>query len=163
MGNHIILGGFENPRRGGQAWNLTTNVPKILYLKSSSEQIFSKNCRWVPLICYLYFNHFFVHGLWQVMHPFHMVSFGSSRFFSFVNSWFLQINPITTGADQFRYYKLQIKVLVIAITFVASKNLREGIRIWTKLTERKPHKMNTSNLLAITRHDKKQSSKYFGE
>ena len=49
MGNYTILGGFENPRRGGQARNLTTNVPKILYLKSSSEQIFSKSCRWVPL------------------------------------------------------------------------------------------------------------------
>ena len=44
-----FLGRFENPRRGGQARNLTTNVPKILDLKSSSEQIFSKNCRWVPL------------------------------------------------------------------------------------------------------------------
>ena len=32
-----------------QARNLTKNVPKILDLKSSSEQIFSKNCRWVPL------------------------------------------------------------------------------------------------------------------
>ena len=51
MGNYIILGGFENPRRGWQARNLTTNVPKILYLKSSSEQIFSKSCRWVPLTC----------------------------------------------------------------------------------------------------------------
>ena len=40
---------FENPRRGRQARNFTTNVPKILDLKSSSEQIFSKNCRWVPL------------------------------------------------------------------------------------------------------------------
>ena len=30
----------ENPRRGGQARNFTTNVPKILDLKSSSEQIF---------------------------------------------------------------------------------------------------------------------------
>ena len=30
---------FENPRRGRQARNLTTNVPKILDLKSSSEQI----------------------------------------------------------------------------------------------------------------------------
>ena len=49
MGNYIIFGGFENPRRGGQARNLTTNAPKVLYLKSSSEQIFSKNCRWVPL------------------------------------------------------------------------------------------------------------------
>ena len=40
---------FENPRRGRQARNFTTNVPKILDLKSSSEQIFSENCRWVPL------------------------------------------------------------------------------------------------------------------
>ena len=48
MGNYTILGGFENPRRGRQARNLTTNVPKILDLKTS-EQIFSKNCRWVPL------------------------------------------------------------------------------------------------------------------
>ena len=40
---------FENPRRGRQARSFTTNVPKILNLKSSSEQIFSENCRWVPL------------------------------------------------------------------------------------------------------------------
>ena len=31
---------FENPRRGRQVSNFTTNVPKILDLKSSSEQIF---------------------------------------------------------------------------------------------------------------------------
>ena len=31
---------FENPKRGREAINFTTNVPKILYLKSSSEQIF---------------------------------------------------------------------------------------------------------------------------
>ena len=50
MGNYTIFRGFENPRRGGQARNLTTNVPKILGdLKSSSEQTFYKNCRWVPL------------------------------------------------------------------------------------------------------------------
>ena len=30
---------FENPRRGRQARNFATNVPKILDLKSSSEQI----------------------------------------------------------------------------------------------------------------------------
>ena len=41
---------FENPRRGMQARNFTTNVPKILDLNSSSEQIFSENWRWVPLI-----------------------------------------------------------------------------------------------------------------
>ena len=40
---------FENPRRGRQAKNFTTNVPKILHFKSSSEQVFSENCRWVPL------------------------------------------------------------------------------------------------------------------
>ena len=33
---------FENPRRGRQARNFTTNAPKILGLKSSSEQIFSR-------------------------------------------------------------------------------------------------------------------------
>ena len=31
---------FENPRRGRQARTFTTNVPKILDLKSSSEQMF---------------------------------------------------------------------------------------------------------------------------
>ena len=41
---------FENPRRGRQARNFTTTVPKILHLKSSSEQIFSENWRWVPLM-----------------------------------------------------------------------------------------------------------------
>ena len=40
---------FENPRRGRQARNFTKNGPKILDLKSSSEQIFSENWRWVPL------------------------------------------------------------------------------------------------------------------
>ena len=49
MGNYAIFEGFENSRRVRQARNLTTNVPKILDLKSSSEQIFSKNRRWVPL------------------------------------------------------------------------------------------------------------------
>ena len=42
-----------------QARNLTTNVPKILYLKSSSEQIFSKNCRWVAPEKRLYYREFF--------------------------------------------------------------------------------------------------------
>ena len=33
---------FENPKRSRQAKNFTTNAPKILDLKSSSEQIFSR-------------------------------------------------------------------------------------------------------------------------
>ena len=49
MGNYTIFQIFANPRRGRQARNFTANVPKILDLKSSSEQIFSENCRWVPL------------------------------------------------------------------------------------------------------------------
>ena len=40
---------FENPRRGRQTRNFSTNVPRILDVKSSSEQIFSENCPWVPL------------------------------------------------------------------------------------------------------------------
>ena len=44
---------FENPRRGRQAGNFTTNVLKIPDLKSSSEEIFSTNCRWVPLLSLL--------------------------------------------------------------------------------------------------------------
>ena len=40
---------FENPRGGRQARNFTKSVPKILDLKSSSEEIFSENWRWVPL------------------------------------------------------------------------------------------------------------------
>ena len=40
MGKYTIFYLFENPRRGMQARNFTTNVPKILDLKSPSEQIF---------------------------------------------------------------------------------------------------------------------------
>ena len=40
MGDFTIFQMFENPRRGREARNFTTNVPKILDLKSSSEQIF---------------------------------------------------------------------------------------------------------------------------
>ena len=40
MGKYTIFYMFENPRRGMQARNFTTNVPKILDLKSSFEQRF---------------------------------------------------------------------------------------------------------------------------
>ena len=50
MKNNIYIYNINiGSRRGTQARHLTTNVPKILDLNSSSEQIFSKNCRWVPL------------------------------------------------------------------------------------------------------------------
>ena len=40
MGDYTIFQMFEDPRRGRQARNFTTNVQKILDLKSSSDQIF---------------------------------------------------------------------------------------------------------------------------
>ena len=58
MGNYSSFQMFENPRRGRQARNFTRNVPKILDLKSSSEHIFSENCRWVPLFDLLSLPHF---------------------------------------------------------------------------------------------------------
>ena len=39
MGNYTIFWKFENPRRDRQARNFSENDPKILDLKSSSEQI----------------------------------------------------------------------------------------------------------------------------
>ena len=39
MGNYTNFWMFENPRRSRQARNFTENDPKILDLKSSSEQI----------------------------------------------------------------------------------------------------------------------------
>ena len=42
----------ENPRRGRQAINFTTNVPKILDLKSSSEQIFFRKLSLGAPVCY---------------------------------------------------------------------------------------------------------------
>ena len=50
MGNSTIFEMFENPKRGRQARNFTTNVPRTLDLKSSSEQIFSNIDGWVPLV-----------------------------------------------------------------------------------------------------------------
>ena len=44
---------FENPRRGRQARNFTTDVAKILVLKSSSEQIFPRKLPLgAPVFCF---------------------------------------------------------------------------------------------------------------
>ena len=51
---------FENPRRGRLARSFATNAPKILDLKSSSEQIFSRKLPLgapvIFLICKSYSN-----------------------------------------------------------------------------------------------------------
>ena len=69
---------FENPRRDRQARNFTTNVPKILDLKSSSEQIFPKidvGCPWnsqgkeVKINCSYTFNTDVIHdNLFPTLH-----------------------------------------------------------------------------------------------
>ena len=52
---------FENPRRGSQAINFTTNVSKILDLKSSSEQIFFRKLS-LDAPVWLFFFFFFIRG-----------------------------------------------------------------------------------------------------
>ena len=87
MGHYSIFEGLENPRRGRQARNLTTNVPKILDLKSSSEQICSKNCRWVPLT-YLDFQSFESFSMQK--HTFLLLIFTDSHFFFKLNEQWLR-------------------------------------------------------------------------
>ena len=46
MGNYTILGGSKILGEAGKQEILQQMFPDLI---SSSEQIFSKNCRWVPL------------------------------------------------------------------------------------------------------------------
>ena len=48
MGNYTIFGAFEILGEAGKQ-EILQQLFRSLDLKSSSEQIFSKNCRWVPL------------------------------------------------------------------------------------------------------------------
>ena len=53
MGNYTMFGRFENPRRGVQARNLTTNVPKILDLNSQivfRTDVFQKLSLGAPVV-----------------------------------------------------------------------------------------------------------------
>ena len=60
MGKYTIFYMIENPRGGMQARNFATNVPKILDLKSSSEQIFFRKLSlgapgiWIKIILHNY-------------------------------------------------------------------------------------------------------------
>ena len=61
MGNYTTFLMFDNPRRGRQARNFTENDPKILDLKSSSEQIiFRKLSLGAPESVKVYKNNFFL-------------------------------------------------------------------------------------------------------
>ena len=61
MGNCTTFKMFENPRKGRQPRNFIQNVPKILVLKSSSEQIFSENWLGCPR---------FIIQKWQAKHKY---------------------------------------------------------------------------------------------
>ena len=77
---------FENPRRGRQARNFTTNAPKILDLKSSSEQIFFRK---LSLGAPVATTSFFTEPVWKVL---------SSFFAKFVQSWLNSyFCPVWTG------------------------------------------------------------------
>ena len=54
MDNYTSFQMFENARRGRQARKFTTNVPKILDLKSSSEQIFFRKLTLGATDCFEY-------------------------------------------------------------------------------------------------------------
>ena len=97
---------FENPRRGRQARNFTTNVLKILDLKSSSEQIFSENWRWVPLtFCFCLF--------FQLSSPFF---FPSRHFITHSSSVYFTLNVFIWPAfcRQFLFHSLWSLVRLIA-------------------------------------------------
>ena len=67
MGNFTIFKMFENSRRGRQARNFTTNVPKILDLKSSSEQIFFRKLSLGAPGSFIYLDTDFVDILFRVL------------------------------------------------------------------------------------------------
>ena len=72
---------FENPRRGRQAKNFTTNVPKILVLNSSSEQIFSRK---LPLGAPVQYLILFLQSLW---HFISLVLLGNDCLYKQSNKW----------------------------------------------------------------------------
>ena len=65
MGNYTILQMFENHRRGRQARNFTTNAQKILDLKSSSEQIFSRKLQLGAPVYNIIIQSYFEKGCWK--------------------------------------------------------------------------------------------------
>ena len=91
---------FENPRRDRQARNFTTNVSKILDLKSSSEQIFSKNWRWVPLMVPENWTLSVYQQKWHAI-PEISVKAGVNRNPAFVNSCIFAVHPCSADTRGF--------------------------------------------------------------
>ena len=91
---------FENPRRGRQARNFTTNAPKILGLKSSSEKIFSRKLPLgTPELCTcttLFFVHKFIwshcmhdYATWNCLISRFVEEMKTRQLFSFSFTWTL--------------------------------------------------------------------------
>ena len=96
---------FENPRRGRQARNFTTNAPKILDLKSSSEQIFSRK---LPLGALA------------------LCSDSSWRFVFAQNSWKLSENQILRLSKVFlqkHVFQARYVIMVIVVNYIPRLNL----------------------------------------
>ena len=85
MGHFTILQMFENPRRGRQARNFTTNAPKILDLKSSSEQIFSGK---IPVGCPCLLENF---GLVSDIRTLYALSISSESVFDNIGTGFFSL------------------------------------------------------------------------
>ena len=107
---------FKNPRRGRQAKNFTTNVPKILDLKSSSEQIFSENWRWVLLV---------VHT--------HRAKCPAERLA--LRVWFFSNPTLRCGTDSIRYVTLHFRDR----RYTASLRYRNRAEITVLVCEQKPY------------------------
>ena len=97
---------FENPKRGRQAKNFTTNVPKILDLKSSSEQRFSENWRWVPLKSVRFSYSLFV------SYYFKLLLFCPSRCSNCIDGLLIEKDNIivTTFIEKIEWYLLKIRL-----------------------------------------------------
>ena len=91
---------FENPRRDRQARNFTTNVSKILDLKSSSQQIFSKNWRWVPLMVPENWTLSVYQQKWHAI-PEISVKAGVNSNPAFVNSCIFAVHPCSADTRGF--------------------------------------------------------------
>ena len=121
---------FENPRRGRQAKNFTTNVPKILDPKSSSEQIFSENWRWVLLVVHTHRGH-------RAKCPAERL--GLVLLKSNPDTWIFTsfvVGPVLwCGTDSIRYVTLHFRDQ----RYTASLRYRNRAEITVLVCERKPY------------------------
>ena len=137
---------FKNPRRGRQARNFATNAPKILDLKSSSEQIFSRKLQLgAPVIatfCHLKrkFNLCYASSLLRISHswsPKRFFFFSSSNKIYFQKTWVKKQQRVISLADivcvwSFPIYKVVVRnwerfQLVYSVLSASSQKFHEKV------------------------------------